>query len=1276
MNNSPLSEVVDACGRGREGQSFQKTSMYLKEIVANGFKSFADRTRIELRPGVTAVVGPNGCGKSNIVDAIRWVLGEQSAKSLRGTSMQDVIFSGTDRRKPHPQCEVELIFADCEKELGTTFAEVSVMRRIYREGTSDYFLNGKPARLKDIQRLFMDTGIGRMSYSFMVQGQIDQILSANPAERRYLFEEAAGITRYKSQRKEALNKLAGVDTNLARVTDVIGEVGRQIATLRRQAAKALRYRRLRHRFTHLDLAWQSKQYLDRKSQIERLDTEATACRTDVTTLADDLRAREAALASMRALRIELAEQVQQAQQALFDLRTTRENAESDARTADLRGADLNVRLVEIRREATEAEQAIGEYNTRLQGTSDVKSAAAGGVTAADATFREKTVEVDQAARSLVESENRLRRARQDILFAEGEMTRARADVTNLEVDLRGYQSRHVDLSDSLSQAKAEREGIERRAQDSAAVVTTRHVELQTARTKEQATVDSGRVLLNDFRSLQQTISEQDRQVAKLSAQLGLLEQMQARLEGFSDAAKAVLRGELSEGLPPGKFSALADLVTVTDVAMAGPLESILGAASEAVALESVEFLPRIIAKMGERQLGRAVFQVEAPPASRMGLPAPVWLRAATTAVSPKLPAHARLVANLFEGCHVCDSLGDFLGWWQANPGFEFFLVATTEGDLIDRRGLVFAGRPRKAAIGAGSSIFSRESEIRSVRAKLEAENDKLTTLNEQALGLQSAMDANEGEVANLRSTTQVAALELSVAQADERSARTNLVAADERINREQRQLGEIENAKAEALVRRNRAQDTLTVKDGQVVGLRQVITDGEQTVERCRAEADQRRSSLGEVRLSLAEQRQRLEIVGREVADLESRRAEASARLASRRQEAQGNERTIAELLGQAERARATSLRVAAEVEVAAAVLATWRDDLSQKDGLLESEDKVLSIDRERLREKDARLKSLEVNLVEQTSQAGFLVEKVQLDHQLDVATVDWRLQLWLAEGEPEGSLGFDDLEDTEEENNRLTRPAVVHRGEPTAEDLAALEATDWPPLVREISEIRNRMAGMGSVNLVAVEEYSSLRDRHEFLTKQSDDLWRAKEELTKAIDELNETSLKLFTDTFEQVRKNFKFTFERLFVGGSADLTLVQAEDPLESGIEIVAQPPGTKLKGISLLSGGQRTMTAVALLFAIYMVRPSPLCVLDELDAPLDDANVGRFTDIIREFTRFSQFVVITHNKRTVSAADTIFGATMQEKGVTRLFSMRFNKERDEAEPTTPGSGFAMAR
>ena len=469
---------------------------------------------------------------------------------------------------------------------------------------------------------------------------------------------------------------------------------------------------------------------------------------------------------------------------------------------------------------------------------------------------------------------------------------------------------------------------------------------------------------------------------------------------------------------------------------------------------------------------------------------------------------------------------------------------------------------------------------------------------------------------------------------------------------------------------------TLTAKDTQVAELRATITSGETQLESARAESDLRRNALGEARLAHAEQRQRLELVGRELADLESRRAEAVARLNSRRIEAQQNEKLIGELKAQAGLARETSGRLAGEVETSNTGLTELRGSLNETDASVESEDRVLSVDRDRLRVADTRLKGLEVSLAEQTSQCGFIVEKIQSDHQLDVTQVDWRLQLWLSDGEPEGISSFDDLEETDEEGSRPAPKAVVRRGEPTAEDLASMESADWPPLVREIAELRDRMAGMGSVNLVAVEEYSSLRDRHDFLTKQSDDLWKAKEELTKAIEELNQTSLKLFTDTFEQVRKNFKFTFERLFVGGTADLAMVVAEDPLESGIEIIAQPPGTKLRGISLLSGGQRTMTAVALLFAIYMVKPSPLCVLDELDAPLDDANVNRFTDIIREFTRFSQFLVITHNKRTVSAADAIFGATMQEKGVTRLFSMRFNKERDEAEPNQPGGGFTMAR
>ncbi len=1250
--------------------------MYLKEIVVNGFKSFADRTRIELRPGITAVVGPNGCGKSNIVDAIRWVLGEQSAKSLRAPAMQDVIFSGTDRRKALPQCEVELIFANCEKELGTEFAEVSVSRRLQREGTSDYFINGKPSRLKDIHRLFMDTGVGRMSYSFLVQGQIDQILSANPAERRYLFEEAAGITRYKTQRREALNKLAGVDANLARVTDVISEVGRQIAVLRRQAAKAMRYRRLRHRFTHLDLAWQARQFGERRTQVVDLEARASACRAEAEGVAESLRSREETLSGSRSRRSELSLAVEEDQQALFALRADRDAAEAQARTADLRAEDLSKRLVDIRAEAAEAELQIAEFETRLRGRTDDRSSADGAFSATDAAYREKTAEVENAARMLVEDETRLRRLRQDVLVAEGEMTRARGDLTNLEVDLRGFQTRHQDLTDSVARAVAEQETLARRANECATVVTARHGELTSARNSEQEAVEKGRALLAEFRALQQAISEQDRVVAKLSAQLGLLEQMQARMEGFSEAAKAVLKGEFADTVAAGKASALAELVTVSDSASATALEALLGAASEAVALDSAEILPDLVARIGERDLGRAVFQVEAPPSGRPAQQVPSWLRPAASAVKPKSPSHARLVANLFDGCHLCPSLGEFVRWWRANPSFDFFLVATPDGDLVDRRGLVFAGRPRKAA-GSGAGVFSRESEIRSSRASLESENDRLTALNEKALGLQRDIDAADAEAAARREAVDRASQELSVAQADERSARGTLSAVDERIAREQRQLAEIDASKSEALARRDRAQAVLTTKDADLGRLRQETVQAEGSLETRRQEVESRRNALGDVRLSRAEQLQRLETVGKELAELESRRAEAAARSAARRNEAAQNDRLIGELRGEAAAARERSERLRVEAEAAAAELAERRNELARLDAELETEDRVLAVDRDRLRDAESRLKSLEVSLAEQGSQCGFIAEKVRTEHQLEVADVDWRLQLWLADGEPEGLSALEDLDETEDGEGAAPTPRTpVRRPDPSAEDLAAMESADWPPLVREIADLRDRISGMGSVNLVAVEEYSSLRERHGFLTAQSDDLWKSKEELTKAIEELNQTSLQLFTETFDQVRKNFKFTFERLFVGGTADLEMVQSEDPLESGIDIIARPPGTKLRTITLLSGGQRAMTAVALLFAIYMVKPSPLCVLDELDAPLDDTNVGRFTDIVREFTKFSQFLVITHNKRTVSAADAIFGATMQEKGVTRLFSMRFNREKDEAEPSSPGGGFTMAR
>ena len=361
--------------------------MYLKEIVISGFKSFADRTRLDLRKGVTAVVGPNGCGKSNIVDAIRWVLGEQSAKALRGASMQDVIFEGTDKRKALPTCEVTLTFTDCEVELGTQFNEVAITRRVTRDGGSDYYINGKVSRLKDIQRLFANTGVGRVSYSFMLQGQIDQILSTNPAKRRTIFEEAAGITLYKAQRKEALNKLALVDANLARVTDVIEEVSRQIGSLKRQASKALRYQRIKHRLTHLDLAFSAYRHSDLSQSIKQLAERATELGKKVETHTGTLERDEAVLMEKKAERTSLSQKMEELQQRVYNLRSEKENADNQSEFSIIRSKDMVARIAEYQKEIADLEKQKSELANRAKDESENKQMQLGVVDDSDRIFR-------------------------------------------------------------------------------------------------------------------------------------------------------------------------------------------------------------------------------------------------------------------------------------------------------------------------------------------------------------------------------------------------------------------------------------------------------------------------------------------------------------------------------------------------------------------------------------------------------------------------------------------------------------------------------------------------------------------------------------------------------------------------------------------------------------------------------------------------------------------------------------------------------------------------
>ena len=1226
--------------------------MYLKEIVISGFKSFADRTRLDLRQGVTAVVGPNGCGKSNIVDAIRWVLGEQSAKALRGASMQDVIFEGTDKRKALPTCEVTLTFTDCEADLGTQFNEVAISRRVSRDGGSDYYINGKVSRLKDIQRLFANTGVGRVSYSFMLQGQIDQILSTNPAERRTIFEEAAGITLYKAQRKEALNKLSLVDANLARVTDVIEEVSRQIGSLKRQAGKALRYQRIKHRLTHLDLAFNAYRHADLSKSIGEIAGRAAELRKQVEAHTGSLERDESILMEKKSQRAGLSQKMEELQQRVYSLRSEKENADNQSEFSSIRSKDLEARIEEYKKEIADLEKQKTELAERAKNESENKQMQLGVVDDSDRIFRERNNELVAAQEKLGEMEGELQKRRQDVLHAENRINRARSRCTTLEVDLKTYQVKHAALTESAIGLKEEIVILEKGLADIQRLLEKRRAEQAASEAAVETARNDSREILTQFRSLQERIQDQDRGIARKTAQLNVLEGLQAKFEGFGEGAKAILGDKLSEVVSKDSVSIISKELTVNS-AYTKALETLLGSAADALYIGDSHKALSVIGKLDADFLGRACLQIDLTPTNPAVIgELPAGIVAAHSVVQVR---HADLqgpVDRLLSGCYFADRLDQFIEFWKANADFNFLLVATREGEVIDCRGLIHGGRTTGKK---SSSVLERESEIRRLRTEIEDERAALNKLREQANALDERRNAAEATVEEQRKRQSERSSEVSGLVAEEKNQNQKIEHNARNRTQAEDEIARLDAKHGDSVAELDAAKEELAVAEQNLQDERQGGTDLEAAIVRARELRDQKREALSDVRLELAEKKQRLESADRALGEVQRETANLQHRILRRNQEIDTINEQIAQLKQSGAHELNKSEELAKTLAVATDELEKDRLQLKEIDALVNEIDDGLSGRRGESRSLDQELTKLEIRLAEERSQLGFIQSTAQDDYQVDLSQVDWKAELWECNVEFEKRVNLDDLDDPDQ----IAAQPKQERRDPTEEELAEMDTTDWSSIEEEVAELKGRISNMGPVNLDAISEYTDLKERHDFLKSQSEDLWNSKNKLVETIDEINETSQTLFCDTFEQVRKNFAFTYGKISGGGESDLLLVDSDDPLESGIDIIARPPGTRLKSVTLLSGGQRTMAAVALLFAIYMVKPSPFCVLDEIDAALDDANIGRFCETLHGFTDKSQFLIITHNKRTISNADTVFGVTMPEKGVSSLLSMRFNKD-----------------
>ncbi|HEX7127628.1 MAG TPA: chromosome segregation protein SMC [Thermodesulfobacteriota bacterium] len=1222
--------------------------MRIKRIDVVGFKSFCEKTSLAFPPGISAIVGPNGCGKSNVVDAIRWAMGEQSAQRLRGRGMEDVIFNGSETRKPLGMAEVSVTFTAEGVVLPPGIpqssvpgqegrAEIQVTRRLFRDGTSEYLLNDTPCRLKDINELFMGTGVGSKAYAIIEQGKIGQILAAKPIERRVLVEEAAGITRFKARRIEAEHKMEATRANLTRVTDILAEVKRQLNSLARQAKKAERYRGYRDQAialerkvlafdaARLEAEWTAGQSaLDRlrdeaaaaEAAVSRADAAAEAMRVEALQLEERLRAAEAE-------GYRQAEALQQAESARQLVQRDLEQVARDQARREADRAGLAAEADELEREAaalTGQRAALEERAAEARAEADRREARVREVQAAlrerqQELDRERTAEVEQAAR-LARAHNALAEGARRTGELDQRASRLAEATARLAADRASAAAAGESLRQDLEARRAQRAETETRLAAQRA---------EEARLREAVVVIDG-----ELKALRESHATQ-------SSRLASLRELEARYEWYQSGVRSLmLAADSAFSRREAVLGLVADLVE-TDARYETAVEAVLGERLQAVVVEShregleaieylktqasgrSSFIPLAIKSDLHVRNGHEVAREAPPPEVIAPLRDLVRFRQDLGPVADYLLGDVWLVANLHEA----------LALWARN-GFARTLV-TLDGEVVDPWGAVTGGA---GAHGASAGILSKKREIATLAASLDALSAEIDARKAQAQSLEREAAAAAAEATRLRE--ELHRLDLALVDVEKDLKASGQEAA--RLDREAEGLAyeasrleadrrELESAIARAREEAAAAEADRAAREERIRGL----LDGVSALE---AQAAREGQALTEVKVAAAAEAERLAQVVREETRLAERRGEVERRLETLAAElAAGREeeaRLTRELAALGERLDGLhAARVAAEAALVTAREAAQAatDRLSQADADVREARRLLDAAR-------GRVSEAQVAQAERTMRREALA--AQADERFRVT-----LEVLVAEGQA------------------LVASATEPLPAGEADASAPLLPFDVEAARAELAKLRDQMAALGEVSLGALEEYAELEERHKFLTEQQADLSRSLEHLQQAISRINRETRARFAETFEAINAQFKALFPRLFQGGRAELALTDEGDLLETGIEIVAQPPGKKLQNVLLLSGGEKALSAVALIFAIFLVRPSPFCLLDEVDAPLDEANIGRFNDMVKEMATKSQFLLITHNKRTMEIADTLYGITMEEPGVSKVVSVRLTEE-----------------
>lgn len=1180
--------------------------MKLKKLELYGFKSFAQRTEIVFDEGITGIVGPNGSGKSNIGDAVRWVLGEQSAKTLRGASMSDVIFNGTQKRKPLSYCEVSLVFDNDDHALAMEAAEVMVTRRVYRNGESEYYLNRTACRLKDVVDLFRDTGIGKEGYSIIGQGRIDEILSRKSEDRRQVFEEAAGIVKFKARKEEADKKLQRTLENLERVDDILDELTKRLKPLEEQSRNARVYLELSTELKDLDLNLfliRSDRARARLSELESelltvqtilADTESNL--TDKTTRRDETQNRidqlEEAITKARTELMECAEHVHESQKKLSALQSRRETRSENRQRIVREQEEAQERLAEIEKDHARIQADVEKQHSLIADAEQILRATQEAAEKAQAKEKEADAALEAQKAAVIDQMNRLSDVRNDKTRLNTMQAQMETRLTEIEESSGALQEQEAALREALTAVEKQLETENQHQQQC-------QEKLAQAR---QASDEADAAYAN----LRADVEKQSADMQAAASRHNVLTEMTRDMEGYNMAVRRAMTYAKQRGLT-GVKGVLAQLMTVPQ-AYETAIDMALGAAQQNIVTDTEETAKELINYLRQNRLGRATFLPMSAIRGktlygneRNALKLPGCLGVASELVQCA-PEYRGIVENLLGRTVIADNLDHGIPIMRA--GNHAFRLVTLEGDVMHSGGSMTGGSAQSKV----SNLLSRERELKELTAKLQTGRAELDKCRQELTQRQQTAQEKRQKVSD--AVNALHQQEIAVAR---EQARRESVSAD--LNTHLQRMQETEQARVQlhqSLEDIRQQLETIehqrTGAQGDQSAMEQKTIEMQNALVKARAEASAENDRLMVRTLQLSDLRHGL-------SDLERDEAHAQQDQAQILREQERREQLLHEM-----------------------------DEL---DAIDENDMKREETESARRQKEQLRQESAAQAIEQRRSQAQSDLRDILSDmenlHEAYNCDSEKLHKTELAKARIEG--------DQKNLQNRIWDTyKLTYAG---AEEFRRTPF-DEKESDRRAAELQGQIRALGTVNVGAMEEYAETKARVDDLTAQQQDLKRAEMDLRELIERLLIQMRSTFVENFSKMQGYFAETFTRLFGGGHAELKLMDPDDPLNCGIEVNAQPPGKKLQLLSLLSGGERALTAIAILFAMLKLKPTPFCILDEIEAALDDANIGYYADYLKEYSKGTQFIVVTHRKGTMERCNSLFGVAMEEQGVSRMVSV----------------------